>query len=129
MVQAPRPLQAPLQPAKRRPRAGRAVSRTDVPAANARVQRPGHEIPAGELVTRPLPTSATRTVCGSRSKTAVTVFGPSIVTVHGSSLQSPVQPPSRQPAAETALSWTESPLSSVTAQPAEQSVSSVDGKR
>ena len=52
------PVHAPLQRLSFQPGDGFAVSRTDA-ALNACVQTPGHEMPAGELVTLPLPETAT----------------------------------------------------------------------
>ncbi len=57
-VQALVPLQAPLQPAKYEPLVGASVSLTTVPAANEAVQVGEQEIPAGLLVTVPLPLPA-----------------------------------------------------------------------
>jgi hypothetical protein len=54
-VQAPVPLQAPLQPAKFEPETALAVSAIRVPAGTVWVQSEPHAIPAGELVTVPVP--------------------------------------------------------------------------
>jgi hypothetical protein len=54
-VQPPVPLHAPLQPANVEPEAALAVSVTRVPVAYGLVHVAPHEIPAGELVTVPVP--------------------------------------------------------------------------
>src|SRR5439155_513537 len=48
---APRPLQAPLQPAKSKPSSGVAASCNELPASNTAEQVPGHETPGGVEVT------------------------------------------------------------------------------
>src|SRR4051794_22820878 len=58
-VQAPVPAQRPFQPVKEAERPGTADSRTAVPTGNRAVQRPGHEIPTGLLVTVPAPVTVT----------------------------------------------------------------------
>jgi hypothetical protein len=58
----PVPEQAPVQPVNVDPAAGVAASDTEVPAANACEQLPGHEIPAGVLVTEPEPEPAADSV-------------------------------------------------------------------
>jgi hypothetical protein len=57
-VHVPVPVQAPLQPAKVEPDAAVAVSVTEVPLEKLAVQVPGQLIPAGLLVTVPLPVPA-----------------------------------------------------------------------
>ncbi|MDH3461251.1 MAG: hypothetical protein OEM00_09825 [Burkholderiaceae bacterium] len=54
-VQAPEPVHAPLQPSKREPIAGVAVSVTDVPLLMAALQLVVQLSPAGVDVTLPLP--------------------------------------------------------------------------
>ena len=61
-LQAPVPLQAPLQPAKVEPEAGVAVKPTTVPLAKLAEQVAPQEIPAGELVTVPVPVPVSVTV-------------------------------------------------------------------
>jgi len=62
-VQEPVPVQPPpLQPLKVEPAAAAAVRVTDVPFANEAEQVAPHEMPAGELVTVPLPAPALLTV-------------------------------------------------------------------
>ena len=62
-VQAPVPEQpAPLQPPKVAPAAGAAVSVTVVPLAKLAAQVAPQAMPAGELVTVPLPVPAGATV-------------------------------------------------------------------
>jgi hypothetical protein len=53
------PLHAPPKPAKLEPEAAVAVSVTDVPLAKFAAHLPGQLMPAGALVTVPLPVSAT----------------------------------------------------------------------
>ena len=57
--QLPVPLHAPLQPANVEPLAALAVNTTCVPGAKLALQIPGQPMPAGELVTQPLPFSLT----------------------------------------------------------------------
>ena len=75
--------EAPLQPEKTEPRAGKAVRTTEVPAEKLSAQSVPQSIPAGWLVTRPEP--VTDTVSGKvwRVNVAVMVFGPSATTVQG----------------------------------------------
>ena len=61
-LQAPVPLQAPLQPAKTEPEAGVAVRFTTVPLVKLAEQVAPQEIPAGELVTVPVPVPVSVTV-------------------------------------------------------------------
>jgi hypothetical protein len=58
-VQPPVPLQAPPQPAKLQPDEGVAVKLTEVPATKSALHVVPQEIPAGELVTLPLPMAVT----------------------------------------------------------------------
>jgi len=58
-TQLPVPLHAPPQPENVEPLAAFAVNVTCVPGAKLAPQLPGQSIPAGELVTRPLPVSLT----------------------------------------------------------------------
>ncbi|TMM08238.1 MAG: hypothetical protein E6G00_12840 [Actinobacteria bacterium] len=59
---APRPVHAPDQPANREPRAGVAVSLTDLPFTKLWEQFAPQLMPAGELVTEPRPEPAFDTV-------------------------------------------------------------------
>src|SRR5437763_1590996 len=61
-LQAPVPVQLPLQPVKVEPAAGAAVKVTAVPLVNEAEQVAPQEIPAGVLVTVPLPAPALVTV-------------------------------------------------------------------
>ena len=54
-LQAPVPLQAPLQPANVKPESGVAVKLTTVPLAKSAEQLVPQEIPGGELATVPVP--------------------------------------------------------------------------
>jgi len=87
----------PLQPLKVEPAAGAAVSVTAVPLGKLAEQVAPQVMPAGELVTVPLPVPALLTVrvkvCGV--KVAVTVVAPETVTVQA---PVPVHPPPLQPA-------------------------------
>jgi hypothetical protein len=60
--QVPLPVQAPPQPLKVAPPVGVAVSITGVPLAKFTVQMDPQLIPAGELVTVPLPDTLTESV-------------------------------------------------------------------
>ena len=86
----------PLQPVKVEPVAGAAVRVTAVPLGKLAEQLVPQLIPAGELVTVPLPGPAVATVRAKvwRVKVAVTVVAAEMVTV-----QEPVpeQPPPLQP--------------------------------
>jgi hypothetical protein len=96
-VQVPVPVQPPpLQPAKVEPAAGVAVKITPVPVVKAVEQVAPHEMPAGELVTVPVPAPdlvivSAKDVC---TKAAVTVVAAFIVTVQ---VPLPVQPPPLHP--------------------------------
>jgi hypothetical protein len=61
----PEPVQAPLQPVKVEPAAGAAVKVTAVPIVKDVEQVVPQEIPAGELVTVPVPVPALDTVSGN----------------------------------------------------------------
>jgi phage tail protein X len=95
-VQAPVPVQAPLQPVKVAPAAGVAVSVTAVPAANDAEHVVPQLMPAGVLVTVPGPAPARLTVSAKdwRAKLAVTDVAAFIVTVH---VPVPEHPPPVQP--------------------------------
>src|SRR3989449_785364 len=124
-VQVPVPEQPPpLQPVKVEPAAGAAVSVTAVPLVKLAEQVAPQVIPAGALVTVPLPVPAGVTVrvkvCGE--KVAVTVVAAETVTVQA---PVPVHPPPLQPvkiepAAGAAASVTPVPLGKVSEQVAPQ---------
>ncbi len=86
-LQAPVPLQSPLQPVKVEFKPTLAVRSTEVPCANVSPHVPGQLIAPGLEVTRPLPFPAGVTVSSrcARSNCAFTVCAASIGTV-----QSPV---------------------------------------
>ena len=60
-TQMPVPLQSPAHPANTDPEAGVAVSETAVPSTNAAEQLDPQPMPAGVLVTVPLPAPARET--------------------------------------------------------------------
>src|SRR5207247_6746272 len=97
----------PLQPVKVEPAAGVAVSVTAVPLAKLAVHVAPQVIPAGELVTVPLPVPAGVTVrvkvCSV--KVAVTVVAAERVSVHDPVPEQPppVQPVKVEPAAGTGV--------------------------
>src|SRR5213080_4433646 len=114
----------PLQPLKVEPAAGLAVSVTAVPLAKLAEQVAPQVMPAGELVTVPLPVPAGVTVrvkvCGV--KVAVTVVAPETVTVQAPVpvQPAPLQPLKAEPAAGVAVSVTAVPLAKLAAQVAPQ---------
>jgi hypothetical protein len=69
------PEQAPDQPLKTYPLDGEEVRRTVVPYENAAEHVPGQEMPAGELVTVPLPLTVTESVSGIAVNVALTLVG------------------------------------------------------
>src|SRR5438094_475470 len=99
----------PLQPVKVEPTAGAAVSVTAVPLAKLAAQVAPQVMPAGELVTVPLPAPAGVTV-------RVTVQAPV------PEQPPPVQPPKVEPAAGAAVSVTAVPLVKLAEQVAPQSM-------
>jgi hypothetical protein len=98
-VQVPVPAHAPVQPMNVECRAGVGVSVTDVPSSNCALHVLPQLIPAGELVTVPLPAPArvTDTWCWIVVNVAVTDFAASIVTEQ---LPVPVHAPSHPAKAE-----------------------------
>src|SRR6267142_1949453 len=96
MLQVPVPAQLPLQPVKAEPIAGAAVKVTTVPEVKEVKQVEGQEMPAGALVTVPLPAPAVVTVSANEDcmKVAVTEEAAFSVTVQ---VLMPVQPPPLQP--------------------------------
>ena len=61
-VQVPVPVQSPLQPVNTEPASGVAVNATEVPSAKSAAQVAPQVIPAGALVTVPVPVPALVTV-------------------------------------------------------------------
>src|SRR5436309_2657833 len=114
----------PLQPVKVEPAAGVAVNVTAVPLAKLAEQLAPQLIPAGELVTVPLPVPALLTVSAKlgRAKVAVTVVAALRVTVQAPVPEQPppLQPVKVEPAAGAAVSVTAVPLVKLAAQVAPQ---------
>jgi hypothetical protein len=110
--QLPVPLQAPLQPAKTDPDAAVAVRPTNAPLANIALQVVGQLMPAGLLVTLPLPVPASETVKGKTAvKVAVTALAAFMVTEHPAvPEQAPLQPVNAEPAAGVSVNVTTVPL-------------------
>src|SRR5438445_11169789 len=79
-LQAPVPVQLPLQPVKVEPAAGAAVKVTAVPLVNEAEQVAPQEIPAGLLVTVPLPAPALVTVSVKPDYTTLPVTKRAIFT-------------------------------------------------
>jgi hypothetical protein len=107
------PLQAPVQPVKVEPAAVAAVSVTDVPLATLNEQVAPQVMPAGVLVTVPLPVPEAATVSSALTvKTAVALRSSVIASVQVAAvpLQAPVQPVNVEPAAAAAVSVTVAPF-------------------
>ncbi len=124
-VQVPLPEQPPpLQPLKVEPAVGVAVSVTAVPLVKLAEQVAPQVIPAGELVTVPLPVPALLTVSAKlgRLKVAVTVVAVETVTtqVPVPEHPPPLQPLKVEPAAGLAVSVTAVPLAKLAEQVAPQ---------
>ena len=123
--QLPVPLQPPpLHPVNVEPAEGVAVKVTAVPLVIPVEQVAPQEMPAGALVTLPLPVPefVTLSVKDDCTKLAVTVWAALIVTVH---VPVPVQPPPLQPlnvepAAGVAVNVTAVPLANAAEQVAPQ---------
>src|SRR5437773_10954354 len=110
-MQGPVPEQPlPLQPPKVEPAAGAAVSVTAVPLVKLAEQVAPQVIPAGELVTVPLPMPTLLTVSAKlgRLKVAVTVVAAETVTtqVPVPEHRPPIQPTMVEPTAGAAASVT-----------------------
>src|SRR2546428_13932098 len=75
-LQVPVPVQLPLQPVKVAPAAGAGVRVTTVPVVRAVEQVAPQEIPAGELVTVPLPAPDLVTVRGEAGGHRATAADP-----------------------------------------------------
>jgi hypothetical protein len=110
----PVPEQPPLQPEKVEPAAGVAVSVTAVPEVKEVEQVAPQEIPAGELMTVPLPVPDLATVSAKDdcTKLAVTVVAAFTVTAHVPVPEQPppLQPLNVEPAAGAAVKVTTVPL-------------------
>jgi hypothetical protein len=119
-VQVPVPLQPPpLQPLKVEPAAGVAVKVTAVPLPNSAEQVAPHAMPAGELVTVPVPAPDLLTVSVKvwSAKVAVTVVAALSVTVQVPvPEQPPLQPLKVEPAAGVAVKVTAVPLANAAEQ-------------
>src|SRR5207249_5454143 len=90
-VQGPVPVHpAPVQPVKAEPATGVAVSVTTIPIGKPKEHRPGQVIPAGVLVTVPVPAPAIVTKMGGVAEPAVTHF----VAALTSSTSAPMSVPS-----------------------------------
>jgi len=102
------PAQAPLQPVNVEPAAGVSVKVTRVPLVKFAVHVPGQLMPAGPLVTVPVPFPARVTVSGnSNLKVAVTDSDELRVTEHVPvPEQAPLQPVKTEPAAAWAVKVT-----------------------
>jgi hypothetical protein len=114
-LQAPVPLQAPLQPANVEPESGTAVKLTTVPLAKLAEHVVPQEIPEGVLVTVPVPAPLLATVRvkgpGFAVKFALTDFAASMVTLQAPvPLQAPLQPANVEPESGTAVKLTTVPL-------------------
>ena len=116
-VHVPVPVQSPSQPANAEPDAGVAVSVTEVPSVKVAEQVAPQLMPAGLLVTVPLPCFPTVSVrmVGVEDvlvKGAVTLRAALIVVVHVSAVpeQLPLQPEKDEPLAGLAVSVTVVPL-------------------
>lgn len=100
------PVHAPLKPVKLAPAAGVAVSVIAVPLAKGAVQVPGQLIPAGALVTVPLPETVTLTWAGKELKVTETDWFPESKTLQDCPLHAPPKPANWNPEAAVALSAT-----------------------
>ena len=110
-VQVLVPVQAPLQPEKKKPVPGAAVRVTTAPLVNEAEHVAPQEIPAGELVTVPVPALVTVSAKDGNAKVAVTARTALIVTVQVLvPVQAPLQPVKIDPAAGAAVSVTTVPV-------------------
>jgi hypothetical protein len=120
-LQVPVPEQAPLQPAKVEPAAAVSVRVTTVPLLKFALQVPGQEIPAGLLLTVPVPVPANVTesakVVTEVLKVAVTALAAVMVTLQVPvPEQAPLQPAKVDPAAAVAVRVTGVPLAKLALQ-------------
>jgi len=111
-LQLPVPVQAPPQPAKVESLAGLAVSVTPVPLLYSSEQSVPQVMPAGLLVTVPLPFPGLVTVRVNRwiEKVAVQVLLAVMVTTPAVQSGAPLQPAKMEPLAGVAVSVTTVPL-------------------
>jgi hypothetical protein len=115
-LQAPVPLQAPLQPANVESESGAAVKLTTVPLGKLAEHVVPQEIPEGVLATVPVPVPLLATVRvkgpGFAVKFALTDFAASMVTLQGPvPVQAPPQPANVEPESGAAVKLTTVPLS------------------
>jgi hypothetical protein len=104
------PLQAPLKPEKVQPEAGDAVSVTPVPELKLAAQVPGQLMPAGELVTVPVPETVTDTWAGGPdAKVAETAWFAESTSRQEVPVQAPPNPVKLKPEAACAASVTAVP--------------------
>src|SRR5579872_2645140 len=120
-LQVPVPEQAPLQPAKVEPAAAVSLRVTTVPLLKFALQVPGQEIPAGLLLTVPVPVPANVTesakVVTEVLKVAVTALAAVMVTLQVPvPEQAPLQPAKVDPAAAVAVRVTGVPLAKLALQ-------------
>jgi hypothetical protein len=125
-VHGPVPVQAPLQPVKAEPALGVAVRVTTVPLTKSAAHVAPQLIPAGLLVTVPVPVPARLTVSANVCGVNVAVTAVAAVRVT-TQLPVPLQPPPLQPvnadpALGVAVSVTTVPLTKSAAQVAPQSM-------
>src|SRR6058998_1634162 len=125
-LQVPVPVQLPLQPVKVEPAAGAAVRVTAVLLVKEAEQVAPHEMPAGALVTVPVPfpNLVTERAKVGAVNVAVTLWATLMVTVQ---VPVPVQPPPLQPvkvepAAGAAVRVTIVPIENVAEQVAPQEI-------
>jgi hypothetical protein len=110
-LHAPVPLHAPLQPANVEPESGVAAKLTTAPFAKLAEHVVPQEIPAGELVSVPVPVPLLATVRmkgpGFAVKFALTDFAASMVTLQVPvPLQAPLQPANVEPESGVAVKFT-----------------------
>jgi hypothetical protein len=120
------PEQSPLQPAKVEPASGVAVSFTLVPFVKDAEQATPQEIPAGLLVTVPVPAPVllNESRSGAWSKVAVTALSVSVFTVQVPPVpeHAPPQPANVDPLAGTAVRVTLPPTPNAAEQLEPQSI-------